>query len=58
MTQKENLLNLIILLPVYNDWECAAILVRKLDSVLSNKDCNAQLIFLDDGSSSPLPQDL
>jgi len=57
MTQKENLLNLIILLPVYNDWECAAILVRKLDSVLSNNDCNAQLIFLDDCSSSPLPQD-
>ena len=57
MTQKENSLNLIILLPVYNDWECAAILVRKLDSVLSNNDCNAQLIFLDDCSSSPLLQD-
>src|SRR5437879_8092243 len=36
--RKEHLLNLVILLPVYNDWDCAAILVRKLDSVLANGD--------------------
>jgi len=55
--RRENLLNLVILLPVYNDWECAAILVRKLDSVLPNGDFRAQVIFLDDCSSSPLPRD-
>jgi len=56
--RKEHLLNLVILLPVYNDWDCAAILVRKLDSVLPNGDFRAQVIFLDDCSSSPLPRDL
>src|SRR5437879_11199563 len=50
--RKEHLLNLVILLPVYNDWDCAAILVRKLDSVLANGDFRAQVIFLDDCSSS------
>src|SRR5262245_62205758 len=51
-------LKLVILLPVYNDWECARLMVQQLDSALVGLAVSAQILFLDDCSTIPIPDDL
>jgi glycosyltransferase involved in cell wall biosynthesis len=51
-------LKLVILLPVYNDWECARLMVQQLDSALIGLAVSAQIVFLDDCSTIPIPDDL
>ena len=44
----------IILIPVYNDWEAAALLLHDLDAALAQYR-RVAVLFVDDGSSEPLP---
>jgi glycosyltransferase involved in cell wall biosynthesis len=43
--------NLIIIIPVYNDWACLAMLLRELDGINAIRDLNPHLVIIDDGSS-------
>lgn len=45
---------LIILIPVYNDWEALAILLRRLDEALSSYRGQAEVLLVDDASSLPV----
>ena len=49
---------LAILMPVFNDWECAALLLPLLDDALANAELRAHVVLIDDGSSAPAPPDL
>ena len=51
-------LRLIILLPVYDDWESARRLLRRLDQVLEGRAVHAQILLVDDGSPTPTPVEL
>jgi hypothetical protein len=51
-----SLLPLTILVPVFNDWAAARFLVERLDSVFGQHALTAQIIFVDDGSLEPLPE--
>ena len=44
---------IVILLPVFNDWEAAALLLEQLDGVLSRRRLEADVVLVDDGSSTP-----
>ena len=50
-------LNLIILLPVYGDWESARELLRQLDAALDQQTVTTRLLFVDDCSLTPAPAD-
>ena len=50
MTSVDRPLKLVILLPIYDDWECAEILLKQLDQCLESLSVEAHLIFLDDCS--------
>jgi hypothetical protein len=51
-----SLLPLTILVPVFNDWEAARLLVEELDSVFGNHELTAQIVFIDDGSQDAVPE--
>ena len=53
-----NLLDLIILVPVYNDWESAAQILPQLDAHLAGLPVVPRVLFLDDSSRTPVPADL
>ncbi len=42
--------DIIILTPVYNDWESAFILLRQLDEVLAKNNLEASVVIVDDGT--------
>lgn len=46
---------LIILIPVFNDWEAVEIMLRDLDAALEAKRISAEVILADDGSPAPCP---
>ncbi len=49
--------NIVILTPVYNDWESFLKLINEIDKVLNNfKNINFKLIAVNDGSSQTSPQ--
>ena len=50
------LMPLRILVPVFNDWEAARFLIDRLDSVLVRHALRAQIVFVDDGSLDPVPE--
>lgn len=54
----QDLLDLIILIPVYNDWESAAQIVQQLDRHLAGQPVTPRVLFLDDGSRTAAPADL
>jgi glycosyltransferase involved in cell wall biosynthesis len=45
----------IILIPTFNDWESAALLLRELDDVAGSNALPAEVVFVDDGSTDPVP---
>jgi len=45
----------VILIPMFNDWEAAELLLRDLDQALANFPMHAEVLFIDDGSSQPMP---
>jgi hypothetical protein len=51
-----SLLPLTILVPVFNDWTAARFLVEQLDSVFGRHALTAQIVFIDDGSLEPMPE--
>lgn len=45
-----------IVIPVYNDWEAAIALLRRLEQVLAGASRSADVLIVDDGSTDPLPE--
>jgi hypothetical protein len=43
----------VMLIPVYNDWECAADVLRELDAQLEVKGWSYQAVIVNDGSQEP-----
>lgn len=43
--------NIVILIPVYNDWKSLCLLLDSVDQILTKIDFNAHVIAVDDGSS-------
>jgi hypothetical protein len=48
---------LTILLPVYNDWEVAGLLLRRIDSVCAHNGLTPSVLLVNDGSTQPFPDD-
>jgi hypothetical protein len=51
-----SLLQLTILVPVFNDWAAAELLVEQLDSVLGEHALSGHLLSIDDGSLGTMPE--
>jgi len=49
--------NVFIVMPVYNDWDSAKIVIKQIDEVLKDKSVHSQILLVDDGSSIPFPPD-
>lgn len=47
---------LVVLIPVFNDWESVGRVIPDLDRVLASQSCEAYLVIVDDGSSVSRPQ--
>jgi len=47
-----------ILIPVFNDWGAAGLLLESLDSVLAQQQMTAAVLVVNDGSSVPCPERL
>src|SRR5688572_13108809 len=43
---------LLILIPVFNEWELLAALMARIDAALSDARLSAEIVLLDDGSTS------
>jgi polyisoprenyl-phosphate glycosyltransferase len=50
------LLPLTILVPVFNDWAAAELLVERLDSAFGERALSGNLVFVDDGSLETMPE--
>jgi len=46
-------LRLVLLMPVYDDWQSVALVIEKLDRVLNSVPVVASVLLVDDGSSAP-----
>ncbi len=44
-----------VLIPVFNDWDAAQILLEQLDAVFTDRGFPAEVVFVDDGSTEPRP---
>jgi len=49
---------IIICIPVFDDWECAAELLRHIDKVFSESIYRPEILFVDDGSTKPPPKEI
>jgi hypothetical protein len=49
--------SLLILVPVFNDWAVAALMLAELDRVLGAERLFAHVVLVDDGSTDPRPSD-
>ena len=47
--------DIIILIPLFNDWEAAGLLLRGLETALERSNLRADVLFVDDGSSEARP---
>jgi glycosyltransferase involved in cell wall biosynthesis len=50
--------NLIFCIPVYNDWEAAAVLIERLDHEMAILDGSVSILIVDDGSTENVPAKL
>jgi glycosyltransferase involved in cell wall biosynthesis len=48
-------LHLLVLIPVYNDWDAVGQLLRKMDVVLARHGLHPEVLLVDDASTSPVP---
>jgi len=57
MTDKGELtpMNLVILMPVYNDWDAASAMIEQIDSALRSGDVHPAVLLVDDGSRGRAP---
>lgn len=51
-------MNRVILMPVFNDWRSATMLIDRLDGVLAGADLTADIVMVDDGSQELPPNNL
>jgi glycosyltransferase involved in cell wall biosynthesis len=47
---------IVILIPMFNDWDAADLLLGDLDRALADSPMAAEVLFIDDGSSLPMPK--
>ena len=47
--------NIIICIPVYNDWDAVAVLIEKIDCELSELSSRVSILIIDDGSTETAP---
>ena len=45
----------VILVPMFNDWEAAGLLLRDLDAALARMALDPEVVLIDDGSTDPVP---
>jgi glycosyltransferase involved in cell wall biosynthesis len=50
-------LRLVILIPVYNDWPSADLLLRQIDSVCAESGLTPAILLVNDGSTLAIPED-
>ena len=50
--------SILILVPIYNDWDSADLLLRDLDTVCRHAGLSPEVLFVDDGSTMPIPSSL
>jgi glycosyltransferase involved in cell wall biosynthesis len=48
---------IVVLIPLFNDWEAADLLLDGLDAALGNSRWPVEVVFVDDGSSDAVPED-
>lgn len=48
--------HIVILIPVWNDWQSALLLLRQLNEVMSIQTCRIDILLVDDGSRDQLPE--
>lgn len=51
---KSSFNNIIICIPVYNDWESVSVLIEKLDHEISMFEGDLSILLVDDGSTEPV----
>jgi glycosyltransferase involved in cell wall biosynthesis len=51
----ENENRAIVLIPLFNDWEAAGLLLEKLDEALVTYPMSPEVLLVDDGSTQPMP---
>lgn len=49
---------LVVLMPVFNDWTAVLLLIKDLDRVLADRDVTAEVVLVDDGSTAAAPEAL
>src|SRR5260370_10639180 len=47
---------IVILIPMFNDWDAADLLLSDLDRALAGYPASAEVLFVDDGSTLPMPE--
>jgi len=47
---------IVILIPVYDDWQAAQLLLQDLDEALAEYPAAFEVLFVDDGSREPMPE--
>ncbi|MFT5478983.1 MAG: glycosyltransferase involved in cell wall biosynthesis [Planctomycetota bacterium] len=47
---------LVVLIPIFNDWDAVGLLLADLDQVLSGAGLAARVLLVDDGSTNPAPE--
>jgi hypothetical protein len=50
-----DLREVVVCIPVFNDWTSASLLIEQIDSVAPRLDLPVSVLFIDDGSSEPPP---
>jgi polyisoprenyl-phosphate glycosyltransferase len=50
--------SILILVPTYNDWDCAGAFLRELDTVFRHEGLSPEVLLVDDGSTVPMPSSL
>lgn len=50
--------DLIVCMPVYNDWESATLLIREIDGVVGEMGLSATVLMINDGSSEAAPMEI
>ena len=49
---------IVVLIPVFNDWEAVALLLGQLDQALEDVEAPVSVLLVDDGSTDVIPQNL